>query len=132
VAGGYHASARPAELFADGSPFDAVVVGEGEKPLAKIVEMVAAGSRPRTQIFGSDPIEDLDELPPSDWSLLAKYIPVIAQGRLAGELYLSRGCPFDCAFCMERAKREVSWRAFSVERAVDEVAASPPSLDLTG
>jgi hypothetical protein len=84
-AGGYHASARPAELFEDGSPFDAVVVGEGEKPLAKIVEMVASGSRPRTQIFGSDPIEDLDELPPSDWSLLAKYIPVMRKGRVAGD-----------------------------------------------
>jgi protein-L-isoaspartate(D-aspartate) O-methyltransferase len=132
VAGGYHASARPAELFEDGCPFDAVVVGEGEKPLAKIVEMVAGGSRPRTQIFGSDPIEDLDELPPSDWSLLAKYIPVMRKVASQVMLYLSRGCPFDCAFCMERAKREVSWRAFSVERAVDEVRRLAAFADLTG
>ena len=132
VTGGYHASARPAEFFEDGCPFDAVVVGEGEKPLVKIVEMVAAGSRPHTEIFGSDPIEDLDELPPSDWSLLAKYLPVMRQVASQVMLYLSRGCPFDCAFCMERAKREVSWRAFSVERAVDEVRRAAAFADLTG
>ena len=132
VTGGYHASARPSEFFDDGCPFDAVVVGEGEKPLAKIVEMVAAGSRPRTQIFGSDPIEDLDELPPSDWSLLAKYLPVMRKVATQVMLYLSRGCPFDCAFCMERAKREVSWRAFSIERAIDEVRRLAAFADLAG
>jgi protein-L-isoaspartate(D-aspartate) O-methyltransferase len=47
------------------------------------------------------------------------------------QLYLSRGCPFDCAFCMERAKREVSWRAFSVERAIAEARRLDDWLDLS-
>ena len=48
------------------------------------------------------------------------------------QLYLSRGCPFDCAFCMERAKRDVRWRAYSVERAVEEVVRLHAWLDLRG
>lgn len=132
VAGGYHASARPADFIEDSSPFDAVVIGEGEKPLAKIVEMVAQGSRPRAEIFPSDPIENLDELPPSDWSFLERYRPVLRKVASQVQLYLSRGCPFDCTFCMERAKREVSWRAFSVERAIDEVQRLSAFTDLTG
>ena len=56
VAGGYHASALPNDLVFDGSPFDAVVVGEGERPLAEIVATVMGGSRPEGQIYGPDPI----------------------------------------------------------------------------
>ena len=41
MAGGYHASARPLEYVYDGSPFDVAVVGEGERPLCRIVESVA-------------------------------------------------------------------------------------------
>ena len=121
-AGGYHVSARPAELVADGSPFDVAIVGEGERPMARLVEEVAGGARPQGAIYGSDPVVSLDdELPPTDWSFLQRYRGVARRVASQAQLYLSRGCPFDCAFCMERAKREVSWRAFSVDRAVDEV-----------
>ncbi|MEJ7733278.1 MAG: radical SAM protein [Polyangiaceae bacterium] len=121
-AGGYHVSARPAELVADGCPFDVAIVGEGERPMARLVEEVAGGARPQGAIYGSDPIVSLDdELPPTDWSFLQRYRGVARRVASQAQLYLSRGCPFDCAFCMERAKREVSWRAFSVDRAVDEV-----------
>lgn len=119
-AGGYHASARPGDIVYDGSPFDACVVGEGERPLARIVEAVAGGNPPRGEVYGSDPIDDLAELPPTDWSFLARYKPVARKVASQTQLYFSRGCPFDCAFCMERAKREVSWRAYPVERALDE------------
>src|SRR5262249_15319092 len=83
-------------------------------------------------ILGPDPIECLDDLPPSDWSFLAKYLPVMRRVASQVQLYLSRGCPFDCAFCMERAKREVSWRAYSIERAIDEVRRLAAFTDLAG
>jgi len=73
VAGGYHASARPTEIVADGSPFDVCVVGEGEIPLARIVESVAGGAPIRGQILGSEPIEHLDDLPETDWTVLDRY-----------------------------------------------------------
>ncbi|MEZ4307012.1 MAG: radical SAM protein [Polyangiaceae bacterium] len=132
VTGGYHASARPSDFLTDGSPFDAVVVGEGEKPLAEIVRRFESGDRPSHAIFGSDPIEDLDSLPPSDWSFLDRYRPVLRKVASQVQVYLSRGCPFDCAFCMERAKREVSWRAYSVPRAIDEMRRLAAFADLTG
>lgn len=122
VAGGYHASARPTDVVYDGSPFDVCVVGEGERPMVTVLESVKGGAPLRQVVLGPDAIASLDdELPPTDWSLLARYQPVAR--RVAGQLqlYFSRGCPFDCVFCMERAKREVSWRSYSVERATDEL-----------
>lgn len=132
VAGGYHASACPHEVVYDGSPFDVCVIGEGEIPLLRIVESVQGGSPIRHQIMGSEPIEVLDALPMTDWSLLDRYRGIARNVASQAQLYLSRGCPFDCAFCMERAKRDVRWRAYSVERAVEEVVRLHAWLDLRG
>ncbi len=132
VAGGYHASARPEQIVEDRSPFDVCVVGEGEIPFARVVQSVEGGAPLRKQILGSEPIEDLDALPPTDWSHLDRYRAIARRHATQAQLYLSRGCPFDCAFCMERAKREVRWRAYSVERAIDEVVRLHAWLDLRG
>jgi protein-L-isoaspartate(D-aspartate) O-methyltransferase len=130
VAGGYHTSARPLEMIEDDAPFDVAVVGEGEKPLAKIVESVRGGAPLRKVVLGPDPIDELDTLPASDWSLLARYRSVARRMASQAQVYLSRGCPFDCAFCMERAKRETSWRPLSVERAIEEITTLHEFLDL--
>jgi protein-L-isoaspartate(D-aspartate) O-methyltransferase len=81
-------------------------------------------------ILGPEPVEDLAELPPSDWSFLDRYKKVARRTASQAQIYLSRGCPFDCAFCMERAKREVSWRPLPVERAVEEMKLLHEWLDL--
>ncbi|MCX4246795.1 B12-binding domain-containing radical SAM protein [Paraliomyxa miuraensis] len=130
VAGGYHPSARPLPYVEDGSPFDVVVVGEGERPLLRVVESVAGGAPLRKAVLGPEAIDHLDELPPSDWSLLQRYQKVARRHASQAQVYLSRGCPFDCAFCMERAKREVSWRPLSVERALEEIEGLHRFLDL--
>ena len=132
VCGGYHPSARPSEYVVEGGVFDVCVVGEGERPMAQVVASVAGGAPLRGVILGPDAIDDLDELPASDWSLLARYRGIARRVASQAQLYLSRGCPFDCAFCMERAKREVSWRALPVERALAEVVALHEFLDLRG
>jgi protein-L-isoaspartate(D-aspartate) O-methyltransferase len=133
VCGGYHASARPLDYINnEQSPFDVCVIGEGERPMVQIVESVAGGAPLRKVTLGPEAIDDLAELPPSDWSLLARYRGVARVVASQAQLYLSRGCPFDCAFCMERAKREVSWRPLPVERALDEVARLHEFLDLRG
>lgn len=133
VAGGYHTSARPSDFVYDGSAFDVAVVGEGERSMARVVESVAGGAPMRQTILGSDPVHDLTlELPPTDWSYLDRYRGRVRSFASQIEVYLSRGCPFDCAFCMERAKREVSWRPLSVERALDEVMRAHDYFDLRG
>lgn len=130
VAGGYHASARPDDIVFDGSPYDVCIVGEGEHPMARVVESVAGGAPLRHTVLGHEAVAHLDELPVTDWSYLARYRAVARGVASQAQVYLSRGCPFDCAFCMERAKREVSWRAYSVERALEEVRELHRFLDL--
>lgn len=130
VAGGYHASARPLEMIAEDAPFDVAVVGEGERPLVTIVDSVRGGAPLRKVVLGPEAIDDLDSLPPSDWSLLARYQKIARRVASQAQVYLSRGCPFDCAFCMERAKRETSWRPLSIERAIEEIVSLHRFLDL--
>ncbi|MFV8755978.1 radical SAM protein [Nannocystaceae bacterium ST9] len=133
IVGGYHPSARPYDYVRDGSPFDVCVIGEGERALVRVIESVQGGAPLRGPItLGPDAIDDLDSLPPSDWSLLERYREAAPRMATQAQVYLSRGCPFDCAFCMERAKREVSWRPLSVERALGEIASLHRFLDLRG
>jgi protein-L-isoaspartate O-methyltransferase/radical SAM superfamily enzyme YgiQ (UPF0313 family) len=129
VAGGYHASARPEDLVGEDSPFRYVVVGDGEGPMVRLVGRLAAGKRPLSAIVAAEPFRDSTEY---DWSKLARYRPVARRVASQAEIYLSRGCPFDCAFCMERAKREVSWRPLEAERAVEEIHRLDQFLDLRG
>jgi protein-L-isoaspartate O-methyltransferase/radical SAM superfamily enzyme YgiQ (UPF0313 family) len=133
MVGGYHPSARPLDYVRDGSPFDVCVVGEGERPLVRVIESCQGGAPLRGPVvLGPEAIDDLDSLPPADWTLLERYRERARKLATQAQVYLSRGCPFDCAFCMERAKREVSWRPLSVERALGEIESLHRFLDLRG
>ena len=131
VTGGYHPSARPDDFTAEGSPFDYVVIGDGELPMAHLARELAAGRRPTGPVLGPDPLVELASLPPVDWSMLERYRPIARRMAGQAELYLSRGCPFSCSFCMERAKRCTTWRALEPEHAVEEMHRLDRFLDLT-
>ncbi|GMV12217.1 MAG: cobalamin B12-binding domain-containing protein [Polyangiaceae bacterium] len=131
VTGGYHPSARPEEFTGADSPFDFVVVGDGERPIARLVEALAQGKRPLTRVLGPDSVQEPKELVPYDWSLLERYRPIARKMASQAEIYLSRGCPYDCSFCMERAKRDVSWRALEPLQAVEELHRLDRFLDLS-
>ncbi|MFO0569983.1 MAG: cobalamin-dependent protein [Polyangiaceae bacterium] len=130
VTGGYHPSARPDEFTGDDSPFDFVVVGDGENPIARLCEALETGRRPLMRVLGPEPVPSPGELVPYDWSLLERYRPIARRVASQAEIYLSRGCPYDCAFCMERAKRDVSWRALDPQQAVEELHRLDRFLDL--
>ena len=130
VVGGYHPSAVPEDFLGPTSPFDYVVLRDGERPLLALALGLGRGERPSERRLGPEPWGELDELPPYDWSLLERYRPVARQAASQAEIYLSRGCPHPCSFCMERAKRETRWRAFSPERAVEELHRLDRFLDL--
>lgn len=139
VTGGYHPSARPGDFLSlpgseleEPSPFDHVVVGDGELPLARIVAAAGRGERPSEKVLGPEPLADLDDLPPLDWSLLDRYRPIART--LGGQVTISfsRGCPFGCSFCMERSKGESTWRAWSPGRAEQELQALDRWLGLAG
>ena len=132
VTGGYHASALPHDLLFDGSPFDAVVRGEGERSMKSLVENLLGGGRVERGIVEQDVVPGLDALPPYAWDLLDRYWPRAQSIGRKFQIYLSRGCPYHCTFCMERAKSGYSWRAFSPERALDELRRLARRTDLGG
>ncbi|MCB9590247.1 MAG: cobalamin B12-binding domain-containing protein [Polyangiaceae bacterium] len=131
VVGGYHPSARPGDFTREGSPFDFVVVGDGERPLLRLVEALGSGKRPLNRVLGPDSVPHPGELMPYPWELLDRYRPIARRLASQAEIYLSRGCPFDCAFCMERAKRDVSWRSLEPLHAVEELHRLDQYLDLS-
>jgi len=118
--GGYHPSACPEDFCGPESPFDHVVVGEGEIPLSRIVEGVQNGRSLDARVLGPEALTSIDELPPLKWELLERYSALFTDGCQLN-LNLSRGCPFPCAFCMEPGKRSLRWRAYSPARAVEEM-----------
>ncbi|MBW2456960.1 MAG: radical SAM protein [Deltaproteobacteria bacterium] len=130
VTGGYHPSARPLDFTGEDSPFDYVVVGDGELPLVRLVTALVAGRWPSDRVRSPEPLAD-GQLITYDWELLERYRPVARQVASQAEIYLSRGCPFDCSFCMERAKREVTWRPFEPGQAVEEIHRLDRFLDLS-
>lgn len=132
VTGGYHPSARPADFCGRQSPFDFVTVGDGEHPLVELVRAMADGKRPAERMLPQQSLADPSEVMPYPWRKLARYIEPAKERRLEVELYLSRGCPYNCSFCMERAKRDVSWRALSPLDAVQELHRADRDLDLRG
>ncbi len=127
VTGGYHASALPGDLRPH---FDVVVPGEGELGMRGLVETLLGGSAIEPGVLPPSVVPDLDALPPYRWELLDRYWPHATRIGRKLQIYLSRGCPYRCAFCMERAKSGYSWRAFSPQRAVDELARLSTFTDL--
>ncbi|MCA9667130.1 MAG: radical SAM protein [Myxococcales bacterium] len=132
VSGGYHASALPDDVVFDGSPFDAVVPGEGELPMREMVETLLGGGRLEPgRVYDKGVVPELDALPPYRWELLARYWPRAHEIGRKFQIYLARGCPYRCTFCMERAKSGYAWRGYSAGRAVDELARLARFTDLS-
>jgi len=132
VVGGYHPSACPEDFTGPDSPFDHVVIGEGERPLERIIDEVQRGARALPRVLGPEGVADLDSLPPMDWSKLSRYLGISRKAGNQVTMSLSRGCPFRCAFCMEAAKGSRSWRAFSPARAEEELRRLDAALPLAG
>lgn len=132
VTGGYHPSARPQEFTGEDSSFDFIATGDGEHPLVGLVQALMRGKRPLDKRLPERSLASPSEVMPYAWTHLSRYIEPARARRLEVELYLSRGCPYNCSFCMERAKRDVSWRALEPEAALEELHRADQVLDLRG
>lgn len=119
VAGGAHATARPNDEY---SPIDFLILGEGERALYEIIRDNYKKQKKTKKIIGK-PIEILDDLPKLDLSILNEYSGFYDSLSIS----LSRGCPFNCSFCMEECLANLSnkikrGRAYSPKRAIEESA----------
>lgn len=110
VLGGVHFTVLPEEGL---GAADAVVVGEGE------LAMLDFCHNPDTihGIVKGEQIHDLDDIPfPSEGRLrqLIRSDDVFC-------IFTSRGCPFNCLFCLGRSQRSSLVRSHSIDSVVDFV-----------
>ena len=70
VVGGYHPSACPEDFCGDDSPFNYIVIGEGEIPMMRIVGEVKDVQLPHAIVLPAMPLPSMDEMPYLNWELL--------------------------------------------------------------
>ncbi len=121
VVGGYHPTACAEDFLLPENLFDYVIIGEGENALKGIAEGLSTLGRPsETQIVKSDVFKN-EQFVGFNWDIVESFMQEhYPEGLPNIYLYLSRGCPFNCSFCMEPLK-DRSWRAFSPEKSVEEM-----------
>lgn len=132
--GGIHPSLLPEQCLKE-DYIDFVAVGEGEETMIELVErlsrretlsgLLGLGYKDENgrHLNPERPlIKDLDEWP-LDFSLLPmeKYIYKLDKYKRVIAYKASRGCPFNCAFCYNRAFNKNRWRAWSVGRVVKDI-----------
>ena len=131
-----HATIKPEDLIS--SNFDAYCIGEGEKPLLNLIDKIQKGiTYIDTLSFQfkcngniiKNPLEpfekDLDALPPYDWDIFDSS-GLLEERKGWISLSLSRGCPFNCNFCINHKMKSILGvngyvRQKSVKRSIDEL-----------
>lgn len=140
VCGGAVPTTMPDEIFKVAPMIDYISFGEGERGVYGLVvaddEVAYASQSPSiitreklaAQIHGQfELIEDLDEIPPLDWTLIdfRKYNSHFHNQTLneviAMPFMFSRGCPFVCCFCASHTIRGYAVRYNSKERIKQDV-----------
>ncbi len=111
------------ELFFDRFPVDALICGEGEIPLRYLLHAWESGGQPAA-IAG---LRTAARPAANDWSQLDD-LDAIPSPFTAGRVDLqrglvyyesSRGCPYNCSFCMSALDKRV--RSFSFERIISDL-----------
>ena len=101
IVGGAHPTALPEEMIRLG--FDAVVVGEGEGVIVEVIEYLKQGNR--GAIFNSVDM-DINSIPfPAREFVSIKEYTRLVNGNQATSIIASRGCPYECAFCINSTKK---------------------------
>lgn len=134
-AGGHHASLIPGDLLFPGSPFDAVVVGEGEWPTLDLIDSLEDGGEvegipgimTNENLGGAfvsrEIAADLDDLPLPDRELSLRYRRWYHHGFRVPSACVetTRGCPFNCNFCSIWVFYQRRARRFSTDRILADL-----------
>lgn len=130
VYGGIHATLAKLDLMC--LPFDAICKGESEEAMCELVESLKNAVTPQKtmnltmkkdgKIF-SNPIrpffENLDKLPFPDRKMWEKYIDSAKAGKHV--ILVSRGCPFECTYCSNKALKRISSGQYVRFRSPDNI-----------
>jgi len=129
VMGGPHATFADSEILTSEKAVDVIVRGEGEETIVELAEQVSLGNikgitfRKGNQIIQTPTrpfIQDLDALPRPAY----KYLPM-AKYKITGKTLLpiitSRGCPFQCSFCVASQMFGQRFRMRSPKNVLDEL-----------
>jgi len=135
ILGGSHVTALPEQTLSSVPEADIVVRGEGERTLLELADSLSDGKaknfggvagityRQNGQIVNTGDrefIQNLDELPHPAY----KHFP-LEKYSMAGKNYLpiitSRGCPFQCTFCLASKICGTSFRTRSPPKVLDEL-----------
>jgi anaerobic magnesium-protoporphyrin IX monomethyl ester cyclase len=135
VLGGPHVTVLDEQTLREAPEADVIVRGEGERTMLELMDLVSKADlknlhevdgitfRKNGQIVRTEDrafIQNLDELPHPAYERfpLSKY-------KISGKMYLpiitSRGCPFQCTFCLASKMCGRKFRTRSPEKVVDEL-----------
>jgi len=133
VIGGCHITAIPTRTLEEFPAIDYAVIGEGENTLLDIIKCLN-GNKKIEDVKGvayrsggrivlneaRESIVDLDSLPfPAYHRYFTKGRKSLSGRNAYYQLLTSRGCPFDCAFCMRVLGKTVRRR--SADSIIDEI-----------
>lgn len=146
IVGGAQPSSVPLETLKHFDFIDVVAVGEGERTLAEMVdcnfelERIAEipGIAMRKENQGTinakrDLIDDLDNLPMPDYSLidLDRYVAYDPE-LFSINVEVGRGCPFNCTFCSTSLMWSKNYRVKSPARILEEMQWLHKQYQFTG
>lgn len=146
VVGGIASTVQPDYQLRPGNPVDYAVRGEGEQTFGELLEVLELGltgealDQRLSQVTGLSfrtstgqvrhnprrvEIDVMDDLPFPAFHLLpmgAYTAPAQLRGTAIHEMMMSRGCPYNCSFCMSPQSFKKRFRAFSVDRILKDIA----------
>ncbi len=119
VVGGIHPSTAPEDAFRP-EVVDMICVGEGEDFIVELCDCLSKGkdytsirnlgykTSSGIKLNPLRPLIDLDSLPTPDWSAFDPrhlFRPFMGKVYSGGFYSLSRGCPYSCSYCYNKAQR---------------------------
>lgn len=127
IAGGPEPSSRPLWFLEKFPEFHYSVQGDGEEPMLELAERREpagiVGLYDRKRPFPHEVasmVEDLDKLPFPDYDVFDS-----VSGHLDRyPIMTSRGCPFNCSFCLNSVLSKRKWRARSPGHVIEEIRAA--------
>jgi len=130
IIGGAHVSRTPVESMDKGC-WDALFIGESENTFRSFIKefkktgmikeqqgVITSDTQPMENFIPHDPVVDLSCLPLPAYDLL----PEFYRNTFSVKIFCSRGCPFNCTFCVSHHKKLRNKSLAYVEKEMDLIA----------